>query len=394
MNPRLFYLLVFVAANVALAAPGPQTEFSGYVGGDVRSFSSDPRWPGQQHTIQRSLLLQPEYRRESSSGRDLLTFVGFMRKDFDDQRRSHFDIREANWLHTRHEYDIRVGVGKVFWGVTEARHLVNIVNQIDLREDVVEEDYLGQPFINIETQRDWGLLSAFVMPVFREREHADTESRLRSPVPIDDGASRVDDSGADIALRWSHYFAGWDLGLSYFNGTSREPVFELDPDTGALVPMYEKINQAGADIQFTKDAWLLKLEAIVREGQGDTFGAAVAGFEYTFFQVADSDIDVGVLLEYLKDNRSGDAPPTPFENDLFFGGRFSFNNVQDSSLLAGGYVDFDDGTTSLRVEAETRLGESWRLELNLQVFTNTDKENLLDSFSKDDFLDFRLLWYF
>lgn len=371
------------------------TESSGYVGADVRSFTNDGQWVGQDYSSDWSVLVQPEFRWEDADARDQFTFVGFMRKDSEDDSRSHFDLREANWFHRGDKFDVRLGVGKVFWGVTESRHLVNIINQIDLLEDVTEEDYLGQPLVNIETQRKWGLLSVYFLPFFREREHPGKEGRLRFPFPVDDDRSDVDDEGVNFALRWSHYTEGWDLGLHYFYGTSREPTFEFDPDTVRLLPVYDKINQAGADIQYTSNAWLWKFEGIVREGHGDTFTAVVGGFEYTYFQIGDSKTDLGVLVEYLRDGRDDlDAPGTVFDNDLFIGTRMTFNNVQDSSILAGGSIDLEDGSTALRIEVESRIGDSWRLELNLQTFVNVDDDNVAQAFAEDDYAELKLLWYY
>ena len=59
---------------------------------------------------------------------------------------------------------------------------------------------------------------------------------------------------------------------------------------------YDLITQAGLDLQYTLDAWLWKFESIVHEGHGSTFGAMVGGFEYTIFQIADT--DDGLLMKY------------------------------------------------------------------------------------------------
>ena len=50
-------------------------------------------------------------------------------------------LREAHWLHDKGAWDLLIGVGKVFWGVTESRHLVDIVNQTDLVENPDQEEY-------------------------------------------------------------------------------------------------------------------------------------------------------------------------------------------------------------------------------------------------------------
>jgi len=59
----------------------------------------------------------------------------------------------------------RLQVG--FWGVTEFQHLVDIINQTDLVENIDTEDKLGQPMINLALINDWGTVDLFIMPYFR-----------------------------------------------------------------------------------------------------------------------------------------------------------------------------------------------------------------------------------
>lgn len=46
-----------------------------------------------------------------AGGDDRLTFVPFLRLDAHDENRTHWDIREANWLHLADTWDMTVGVG-------------------------------------------------------------------------------------------------------------------------------------------------------------------------------------------------------------------------------------------------------------------------------------------
>jgi len=47
-----------------------------------------------------------------------------------------------------------VGINSVFWRVVESNHLVDILNQTDLIEDIDGEEKLGQPMISLSTQQD------------------------------------------------------------------------------------------------------------------------------------------------------------------------------------------------------------------------------------------------
>ena len=186
---------------------------------------------------------------------------------------------------------------------------------------------------------------------------------------------------------------------THFRGTSREPRFRLRPELDELTlrPHYDVVDQTSIDLQWTHDAWLWKLEALGRAGQGDYFGAAVAGFEYTLFQVLDSPADLGLLAEYLYDGRDSNpavAPPTLFDDDVFAGVRLALNDAADSQLLLGATVDTRSAGTVALLEASRRLGESWLAELELRWFFAGGRDDLGAAFRRDSFLALRLSWFF
>ena len=72
-----------------------------------------------------SFRFQPEYHHQSEEGKDSLELIVFARWDQHDDQRSHVDIREFAWTHADPAYELRFGISKVFWGVTESAHLVS-----------------------------------------------------------------------------------------------------------------------------------------------------------------------------------------------------------------------------------------------------------------------------
>ncbi|UCD90752.1 MAG: hypothetical protein JSW04_04805, partial [Desulfobacterales bacterium] len=140
---------------IASASLAPAHDFSGYVAAEGRFFLYDPLYPGQKKN-NASLAIQPEYYYEWENGSSFI-FVPFARIGSADSERTHFDIRELNYLWLNDLWELRVGIGKVFWGVTEFVHLVDIINQTDLVEDIDGEDKLGQPMINLSIPRNWGV---------------------------------------------------------------------------------------------------------------------------------------------------------------------------------------------------------------------------------------------
>lgn len=375
-------------------------DVSGYVGFEPRYFLDEPLFPEQPDAgLSPSAVAAPELRYEWGEGDDRLTLAPFFRWDDDDSSRTHWDLREALWLGVRGPWTWRVGVGQVFWGVTESRHLVDVVNQTDLVEDVDEEEKLGQPMVALTRwTASAGTFELFLLPGFRERTFPAGDARLRGPLPIDTDRTEYE-SGAgkrrlDWAVRWSRSTGGWDIGLSGFNGTSRDPHLLPRPSTDrlVLVPRYNVIQQLGLELQYTRNAWLWKLETIVREGDGHTFGAAVGGFEYTLFDLAGSGADLGLLAEYLYDGRDASAPPTIYDDDVFLGVRLGLNDVQGTAMLLGAVIG--DGGTIVFLDGERRLGDVWKVEVEARLFADVDRTDpWLAGFRDDSFLTLRIARY-
>ena len=373
------------------------------VTGDVtvefRHFYSSPVRSGQE-TNNLSLSAEPEFYYPFSDSRDSVTFSPFFRIDQNDPERSHVDIREMKW-HTVHpQWEMRIGIDSVFWGVTETRHLVNIINQIDLVEDSDEEELLGQPMVLFSLIQDWGYLDMFVLPGFRERTFPGRKGRPGSRTLIDTNRavyeSGAEDHHVDFALRWSHVLGPWDIGVAHFCGTSREPRF--DPLVSRvnkygelrLIPIYDIINQTSVDLQGTFSSWLLKLEAITRSGQEDRFCAAVTGFEYTFSDIASSGMDVGIIGEYLYDERDSD----PMNDDMALGVRISLNDMQSTEMVAALIQDTTNRSRSYYLEASRRIGDSFKLAIEMRGFGNVDRNDPLWEYEKDDYLQIEVGWFF
>ncbi|MCH8113383.1 MAG: hypothetical protein IH905_15750, partial [Proteobacteria bacterium] len=283
----LFLMLTAIAAPGAAGA-APVT-VSGYAAAEVRYFPTDPADPTQKSDrLSPSLALQPEFRAEWNGGRDRALIRPFLRLDADDAERTHADLREAYWLRDQGSWEVLTGFGRVFWGVTESRHLVDIVNQTDLVEHLDEEAKLGQPMVNLTLFQSFGTVGLFVLPGFRERTFPGRRARFRGALPVatDEPVfeSPARQGRIDFAARWSNTFDAWDVGATLFHGTGREPRLVRSLDSGGapvLVPHYDIISQAGLDIQYTRENWLWKLEALARRGNAKRFAAMVAGFEYT-----------------------------------------------------------------------------------------------------------------
>jgi hypothetical protein len=386
-------IFIFISAVASIANAG---ELIGFAAMEYRQFFQEEQFEEQNFGAIPSLLIEPEYYHSSEDRTHSFVAKLFFRYDPNDDERTHFDIRQADWLYAGEDWEVRAGISKVYWGVAESRHLVDSINQVDGIEDVDEEDRLGQPMLQIALLRDWGSLRFFYLPYFRARTFPGQEGRLRGPIVIDADHPRFQESTEEwypnFALRYEHTFGNWDLGVAQFHGTDREPTFILQGNQ--LIPFYRTINQTSLDLQYTEDAWLWKLEAIFRSSRNDDFVAITGGFEYSFFGIFDSDHDLGLLAEYHYDGRNQNSPATLFDNDFFVGARYVFNNVSDSEILGGITTDLDGKGTVAILEASHRIDDHWKIEFDARFFIDIEQNDSASFLNRDDFAQLRMSYYF
>ena len=318
------------------------------------------------------------------------------RKDSKDAERDLFDIQELYLLEILEDKEIKYGISKEFWGVTETSHRVDIINQTDTSESFDGEDKLGQPMIKISFERDWGLLDIYTLIGFRERTFTGEKGRLRFGTIIDTQnpvfTSSAKNKRLDLAVRWSNYFNNFEIAVSHFSGTAREPRYlPSSRKFNQLSPLYEVIDQSGLEVQYFLGSLALKGEIISRSGQEDRFTAATYGFEYTQVGILGSRLDLGWVVETNHDDRLISSPSV-------IGTRLTFNDISDTQILSGLIFDERSEEVGFLLEATRRLGNCCSISLEGMYFDDTNEDNnetkLFQAFKEDDFLRLEFTYYF
>ncbi len=405
-------LMMAVGASLLLSNPlsandvasDVEFEASGNIAIEQRYFFDEALYPEQLSHSQTSLSVEPELYWQWNDGSDSVIFTPFYRLDSHDNNRTHGDIRELAYIHASDDWELRVGIRKEFWGVTEFQHLVDVINQTDGVEDFDGEDKLGQQMINLSVVNDWGIVDVFLLPGFRERTYAGSEGRLRGPLVVDENNVSYESSAGqkhlDLAVRWAHSVGDFDLGAYWFHGTNREAYlspFAQSSEPLSLQQYYSQMDQLGVDVQATLGDWLWKFEGIHRSTTLEDFWATQAGFEYSFVGVFDSNLDLGLLMEHSWDSRGEvalGAQGSLMQNDLFVGARLAFNDMQSSELLMGLGSDLDHNAFSFMIEASRRFGDNFIASFDVRLLQSNDENDLLYTLSNDDHAQLSLAWYF
>ncbi len=408
-------LLLALSAAPAGAAD-IEVDFSGTLGLEARWYPGSALHAGQRAHASGITIEQTLYA-EDEEGRSV-SIAPFFRYDAADPERTHADLREAYLLlfgeAGEGEWELRLGVDRVAWGVAELRNLVDIVNQTDLVEHPNEKTKLGQLMAHGTWSADWGVLELFLMPWHRERTYPGQKGRLRSRLVVDRSRTSWESAAErrhlDWAARYSGSFGPVDLGLSYFDGQNREPSLRPAPGSAGglvLAPHYEKIRQFGLDAQITTGPWLLKLEAIRRAGarnlpspanpfgEEDDYGAWAAGGEYSLYAVFGSDADLTLLAEWHRDGRGAGRATNAFENDLFLAARLALNDVESTEFTVSIIEDLDHSGRVLGFEAKRRLSDRLSLKLEGVAFADLDRQgDILSDLRRDGFIALNLEYGF
>lgn len=373
-----------------------EQDFEIELGAEYRYFPNAGQFTNQKDHFP-SFSVLPEYSVAWNGGDESVHAAAFFRLDVDHSR-THWDIRELYYQKATGNWELNFGLKKIYWGVAESNHLVDIINQTDQIESFDGEQKLGQPMAQVTwISNSFGTFNFFYLPYHRKRTFPGEKGRFRFPFVIDKNDLTYE-SGAkewrqDFALRWNHYFGAFDIGLSHFYGNGRDPVFTFDT-MGNFNAFYPVINQTGLDFQVTHNAFLWKLESIYRSSDFQDFFALVAGLEFTFSNIDGNGLDIGLLGEYLYDERD-ELALNSLQNDVFFGSRIAFNDTQDTSILIGGIADLDMSSKIFSIEASRRIGNSWTAEIEARIFSNIDEDELiLYNFKEDSFFRLSISKYF
>lgn len=341
--------------------------------------------------------LKPNYSLESANKMHKFYINLFYRVSASDPNRSHFDIREAFYRFNKNDWSISIGSKKVFWGVTELAHLVDVINQTDFLEGFDGEQKLGQPMIQFTISKKIGNIEAYYLPIARRLSFPSKFGRYRFPEVIERNDIPFRNSKEEwypsFALRWSKTIADIDFGLSAFHGTAREPVYlGFNPQVG-LDLSYPIMNQFGLDLLYVFDNWIFKLEAINRKTNVQEFNAFTSGSEYTFGNVVNTGTDIGIVSEYMYDSR-GLLTFSGLDNDIFIGCRFAFNDTKSTEMLVGTISDTNKSTKIFSLEGSRRIGSSYKLNLKANVLSSVSQKELIYNFRQDDFFQISISKFF
>ena len=412
-RPVLLFAPLLVLLSAITTGACADTDFAdrielyGRLSAETRVYPDTAAHSGQR-THASGFVLEATAYIEGDDGSSI-TVTPFFRYDAGDPDRTHADLREAYFLSYgdagEGEWELRLGIDRVFWGVVESRSLVDIVNQTDLVEHPNEKTKMGQPMVHVTWSGDWGALELFGLTGHRPRTFSGRRGRLRAGPVVHHSLTSYESAAKewhiDLAGRYSGSFGPLEIGLSAFDGTSRDPTL-LPMPVGSelvLVPHYEQIRQFGLDSQITTGPWLLKLEAIHRAGaqnrryEEEDYTAFTVGSEYSISGLWDTDSDLNLFAEWTRDGR-GPRATNALENDILLAARLGLNDEQSTEFFASVLTSLANGSRILNAEFKRRLSDGWSLQVETIVYSGIDRDDVVYDVRRDSFIGVNLDYNF
>lgn len=304
-------------------------------------------------------------------------------------------------LYAKYDFeDAQVSVGKNirFWGALEANNIVDGFNPKDLRTDLFNSDKLGVWNISYAHYTNTGELSLIVkvneqdqkmaaypyvyyfFPIFVSYdENLQTQkSENRPSVYLRYSASTETEYPLDYAFIFEN---GYDSQRYY---TSNGPINGTPVTFQAHAYLVNKLMTYNT---LVVGSTLLKLEAnyvdvLDDEVISDYYHLGL-GVEHTLSQFYEQ-ADLGLITEYyryetIEEGKYSDLDLfETFQNDLFLGMRYSFNEGDDASIIGGVILDLDYDEQSYYVEYETRISD---FNLNIDYRYIEPSEDTLTAFN-------------
>jgi hypothetical protein len=362
--------------------------------------------------------------------------------DFKDENRRRFLPQDIYADFVTSRFELRAGYQVFSWKTVESVAHSDILNQTDPSLDFFDAPKVGEPAIRsrmIFGEENPHTVELYYLPYFTPAKLPIAGNRFDFSPVISQQSPQLAAVNPQVIYepdrnkyetpydRWrpqgairyqKQLFGKVDTSFYYFNGYKRFPqlygVDYLVLAPGAVVPTkfaqaYNPIHQGGMTWQGTIDALLIKgdiayiqyVNDVKAQDQVTTvrpYMQYTVGFEYTFNSLIVDSQDLGVIVEALGDTDTGRNSTEldifrPFQNHVFAGLRYTFNNTGDRSLLLGTFTDYKKGDVIARLEYEERFFE--RVKVKAQFFGfATSKTSQLSSFDHTTRASLLVSYYF
>jgi len=331
-----------------------------------------------------------------------------------DTHRSYARIDE---LYAQYEYDegqSLIGKSLRFWGALEVRNIADVFNPYDLQADPFYKSKLG--VINAEYTKytQSGELSFIVQLYEQAREmsaypyvyyYFPQSIKYTKDLKTQNGQYRP-----NIYVKYSDSLDSeyaLDYNIIFQNGYDSQRYYTTKLTANSEIETNEHAYLVNKFITYDTlviGATLYKLEAIftdvLNNNEISDYLHIGLGLEHTIPQIY-KEADLGLLAEYynyttLESSKRNDLQLFEvFQNDLFLGLRYSFNEGDDSTLIGGGIFDLDYNEDIYYLEYNTRIADTYKINFDYRyIEPSANKSTVFNLMGRHQRISLKVGYYF
>ena len=323
--------------------------------------------------------------------------------DIEDKERRYIEVNDAYYKYNFENSDFLIGRKTNFWGAMEFYNHTDNFNTKDYRDDPFDYDSkLGAWNLAYTYYFENSELSS-IIKVHQEKQKPQGKESINNFFPALykgelETQSNIDRPSLYVKYSGSAEEVQLDYSLIYENGYDEQRYFVFDKKSLQFKQHAYIVNKLMGYATYVNGETIYKTELAVTRSQDTTvsnYAQLSFGVEHTLYGVVGKS-DLGLLAEYYryetfdKDKKGAEDFGNLFANDLTLGFRATFNDGKDSAILGGFALDLDNKEKIFFVDYDTRLYDSYKLNLSYQHLEPSSKS----VFQKLDRVSLTLGYYF
>ena len=381
---KLLGLITLITSSFA------QIEVEGFIGLESQVYSDKQNKHADNFTSQQQLKMK--YDKENFSSVFEL-YAQEDKSDFSNSKDNDRTFLRINELYTQYEgedYKILVGKNIRFWGALEVHNIVDTFNIQDTRNDTFVTDKIGAYNIAYSHFFEDSELS-IIAKVYEQSNKMASSSYMYSI--LNQNQSYKNDLESEKSLyrpslyveyNGSSYGDEYSLDYSfiYENGYDSQRYFTVN--NNQYTQHSYLVNKFMTYNTLVFDSTLYKLEAlytnVIDDKNISDYIHVALGVEHTL-DALDNGNEIGLLTEYYyydtfdTDKLSDLSLAQNFQNDLFVGMRYSFNDADDSNAVGGIIFDTQYNEESYYLEYETRIYDIAKIKFDYRYIEPSKTDN-------------------
>ena len=341
-------------------------------------------------------------------------------------KRSFLRLDELYLQYEMENDQIKIGKDIKFWGALEVRNITDGFNPTDLRADPFYVDKLGVWNASFTHYTESGGISFIVKAYEQSRDMSafpyvyyyfpETIHTNFGSAPLHYKNDLITQSGKTRPTFYLKYSGSTDtkypldFAIILQNGYDSQRYYSTNfsPLTGDFQAKENAyiVNKLMTYDTLVVDSTLYKLEAVYADVEDSNVNNVSdyihlgLGVEHTLTQVY-KEADLGLIAEYyyydtLEKGKKTDLELFElFQNDLFLGLRYSFNEGNDASIITGAILDLDYNEQVYYFEYESRIAEIIKLNFDYRyIKPSPTKPTAFHLMGAHERLSLKLGYYF